>query len=45
LGQVRALVLAAIERDENSVRDYSIDRAIRLATIKLVGYTSDPRAA
>jgi NAD(P)-dependent dehydrogenase (short-subunit alcohol dehydrogenase family) len=39
VGPVRALVLAAIERDENTVRDYSIDRAIRLATIKLVGYT------
>ncbi len=39
VGPVRALVLAAIERDENSVRDYSIDRAVRLATIKLVGYT------
>jgi NAD(P)-dependent dehydrogenase (short-subunit alcohol dehydrogenase family) len=39
VGPVRALVLAAIERDDNAVRDYSIDRAIRLATIKLVGYT------
>jgi NAD(P)-dependent dehydrogenase (short-subunit alcohol dehydrogenase family) len=39
VGPVRALVLAAIERDENSVREYSIDRAIRLATSKLVGYT------
>lgn len=33
------LVLAAIERDENSVRKYDIDRAIRLVTLKLVGYT------
>jgi NAD(P)-dependent dehydrogenase (short-subunit alcohol dehydrogenase family) len=33
------LVLAAIERDENSVRKYDISRAIRLATLKLVGYT------
>jgi NAD(P)-dependent dehydrogenase (short-subunit alcohol dehydrogenase family) len=39
VGPVRALVLAAIERDENTVKDYDIDRAIRLATIKLVGYT------
>jgi NAD(P)-dependent dehydrogenase (short-subunit alcohol dehydrogenase family) len=39
VGPVSAVVLAAIERDENSVRDYDIDRAIRLATIKLVGYT------
>jgi NAD(P)-dependent dehydrogenase (short-subunit alcohol dehydrogenase family) len=33
------LVLAAIERDANSVREYDIDRALRLATLKLVGYT------
>lgn len=33
------VVLAGIERDSNSVRDYDVDRAIRLATIKLVGYT------
>jgi NAD(P)-dependent dehydrogenase (short-subunit alcohol dehydrogenase family) len=40
LGQVHGLVLAAIERDANSVRDYNIDRAIRLVTLKLVGYTA-----
>jgi NAD(P)-dependent dehydrogenase (short-subunit alcohol dehydrogenase family) len=39
LGQVQYLVIAAIERDENRVRDYSVERAIRLATLKLVGYT------
>lgn len=33
------VVLAAIERDANSVRDYDVARAIRLATLKLVGYT------
>jgi NAD(P)-dependent dehydrogenase (short-subunit alcohol dehydrogenase family) len=33
------LVLAAIERDLNSVRDYHIANAVRLATLKLVGYT------
>lgn len=33
------VVLAAIERDANSVREYDVARAIRLATIKLVGYT------
>ena len=33
------VVLAAIERDDNSVRDYDVTRAIRLATLKLVGYT------
>jgi NAD(P)-dependent dehydrogenase (short-subunit alcohol dehydrogenase family) len=37
---VEYLVLAAIERDSNSVRDYDIDAAIRLATLKLVGYTA-----
>ncbi|HZA27207.1 MAG TPA: SDR family oxidoreductase [Actinomycetota bacterium] len=36
---VRHLVLAAIERDTNSVRDYDIDQALRLVTLKLVGYT------
>ncbi len=36
---VDRVVLAAIERDANSVRDYDIDRALRLATLKLVGYT------
>jgi NAD(P)-dependent dehydrogenase (short-subunit alcohol dehydrogenase family) len=39
VGPVRHLVLAAIDRDANTVKDYAIDRAIRLATIKLVGYT------
>ena len=33
------VVLAAIERDVNSVREYDVTRAIRLATLKLVGYT------
>ena len=33
------LVLAAIERDANTVADYDIDRATRLATLKLIGYT------
>jgi NAD(P)-dependent dehydrogenase (short-subunit alcohol dehydrogenase family) len=36
---VDGLVLAAIERDANSVADYDIDRAVRLVTLKLVGYT------
>jgi NAD(P)-dependent dehydrogenase (short-subunit alcohol dehydrogenase family) len=39
VGSVTHLVLAAIERDDNSVRNYSIERAIRLVTLKLVGYT------
>ena len=33
------IVLAAVERDTNTVRDYDVERAIRLATLKLVGYT------
>ncbi len=39
VGPVGSLVLAAIDRDDNNVRDYDIDRAIRLVTLKLVGYT------
>lgn len=39
LGAVDYLVLAAIERDENTVRTYDIDSALRLVTLKLVGYT------
>jgi NAD(P)-dependent dehydrogenase (short-subunit alcohol dehydrogenase family) len=39
IGKVKYLVLAAIERDENSVKNYNIESAIRLVTLKLVGYT------
>jgi len=39
VANVQYLVLAAIERDSNSVRDYDIATAIRLVTLKLVGYT------
>jgi NAD(P)-dependent dehydrogenase (short-subunit alcohol dehydrogenase family) len=39
VGPVDRLVLAAIERDENTVREYDVGRAIRLVTLKLVGYT------
>jgi NAD(P)-dependent dehydrogenase (short-subunit alcohol dehydrogenase family) len=39
VGAVDRLVLAAIERDENTVREYDIERALRLVTLKLVGYT------
>ncbi len=39
VGDVRYLVLAAIERDSNSVKEYDIAGAMRLATLKLVGYT------
>ncbi|MCI0344917.1 MAG: SDR family oxidoreductase [Chloroflexi bacterium] len=40
LGPVRRLVLAAIDRDHNATADYDIERAIRLVTLKLVGYTT-----
>ena len=36
---MRHLVVAAIDRDENTVREYDIRRAARLVTLKLVGYT------
>jgi NAD(P)-dependent dehydrogenase (short-subunit alcohol dehydrogenase family) len=39
VGEVEYLVLAAIERDSNSVKDYDIAAATRLVTLKLVGYT------
>jgi len=38
-GDVEYLILAAIDRDANSVREYDIDAAMRLVTLKLVGYT------
>ena len=39
LGKVDGLVLGAIERDANTIREYDIARARRLITLKLVGYT------
>jgi NAD(P)-dependent dehydrogenase (short-subunit alcohol dehydrogenase family) len=39
LGLIRHVVLTAIQRDMNTVRDYDIDRAINLVTLKLIGYT------
>jgi NAD(P)-dependent dehydrogenase (short-subunit alcohol dehydrogenase family) len=39
VGPVRYLVIAAIDRDENRVSDYDIERAMSLITLKLVGYT------
>jgi NAD(P)-dependent dehydrogenase (short-subunit alcohol dehydrogenase family) len=39
VGEVQYLVLAAIERDTNTVRDYDIGAAMRLVMLKLVGYT------
>jgi NAD(P)-dependent dehydrogenase (short-subunit alcohol dehydrogenase family) len=39
VGRVRRIAMAAIERDTNLVRDYDVDSAVRLAILKLVGYT------
>jgi NAD(P)-dependent dehydrogenase (short-subunit alcohol dehydrogenase family) len=39
LGQVKHLVLAAIDRDENSLREFDHESALRLVTLKLIGYT------
>lgn len=39
VGAVDHLVLAAIERDENTARQYDLDRAAYLVTLKLIGYT------
>ena len=39
VSDVHHLVLAAIERDVNNVQEYDIDAALRLVTLKLVGYT------
>jgi NAD(P)-dependent dehydrogenase (short-subunit alcohol dehydrogenase family) len=39
VGEVDRLVVAAIERDQNTIADYDLDRATRLAVLKLVGYT------
>ena len=40
LGDVEHLVLAAIDRDDNRVREYDPDSALRLVTLKLVGYSA-----
>jgi len=39
VGPLGGIVLAAIERDANNIRDYDIARATRLVVLKLVGYT------
>jgi NAD(P)-dependent dehydrogenase (short-subunit alcohol dehydrogenase family) len=39
VADVHYLVLAAIERDVNKVSEYDVDAALRLVTLKLVGYT------
>jgi NAD(P)-dependent dehydrogenase (short-subunit alcohol dehydrogenase family) len=39
VGPVDRLAVAALERDQNTVKDYDIAAALRLVTLKLVGYT------
>jgi NAD(P)-dependent dehydrogenase (short-subunit alcohol dehydrogenase family) len=39
IGAVDRLVLGAVERDHNSVAEYDVASALRLVTLKLVGYT------
>jgi NAD(P)-dependent dehydrogenase (short-subunit alcohol dehydrogenase family) len=44
VGPVSRLVLSAIDRDNNPVKDYKIAEAIYLTTMKLVGYTETVHA-
>jgi NAD(P)-dependent dehydrogenase (short-subunit alcohol dehydrogenase family) len=39
VGPVKYLVLVAIDRDQNTIREYDTARATRLTMLKLVGYT------
>jgi NAD(P)-dependent dehydrogenase (short-subunit alcohol dehydrogenase family) len=39
VSDVEHLVLAAIDRDDNRAREFDLDGALRLVTMKLVGYT------
>ena len=38
IGAVDRLVVGAVDRDENTIADYDIAAALRLVTLKLVGY-------
>jgi NAD(P)-dependent dehydrogenase (short-subunit alcohol dehydrogenase family) len=40
IGPVDYLVAVAIDRDDNRISDYSIERAMHLVTLKLVGYAA-----
>jgi NAD(P)-dependent dehydrogenase (short-subunit alcohol dehydrogenase family) len=40
VGPVDRLALVAIDRDQNSIADYDIDKAVHLVTLKLVGYAT-----
>jgi NAD(P)-dependent dehydrogenase (short-subunit alcohol dehydrogenase family) len=39
VGPVRHLVIGAVDRDQNTAREYDIEGALNLVTLKLVGYT------
>lgn len=39
VGNIDRLLIVAVERDHNSVRNYDVARAVRGVTVKLVGYT------
>ncbi|MCF1593629.1 SDR family oxidoreductase [Streptomyces muensis] len=39
VGPLDHLVIAGVSRDDNKVTEYDIDAALRLVTLKLVGYT------
>jgi NAD(P)-dependent dehydrogenase (short-subunit alcohol dehydrogenase family) len=39
VNDVEHLILVAVDRDENKVREYNIPGALNLVTLKLVGYT------
>jgi len=39
VGDVTRLVLAGVHRDLNTMREYDVDAAVALVTLKLVGYT------
>ncbi|MCC6615726.1 MAG: SDR family oxidoreductase [Anaerolineae bacterium] len=39
VGPVDRLILVSIYRDDNKVKDYNVDEALRLVTLKLVGFT------
>jgi NAD(P)-dependent dehydrogenase (short-subunit alcohol dehydrogenase family) len=38
VGPVRYLAIVAIQRDDNTIREFDIDRALELVTLKLVGF-------
>lgn len=39
IGPVQHLIIGGVERDENTVRNYDVTRALNIVTVKLIGYT------